>query len=77
MRHFKSLGLAIAVITCVLGGEFQLSKASGVAAQRYRLDASQSKFIAHALASGLLWFKGHEHLRTSIKRESNDGENSS
>ncbi len=32
------------------------------AAQRYRLDASQSKFIAHAIAGGLLWFKGHDHL---------------
>src|SRR2546423_9134368 len=32
------------------------------ASQRYRLDASQSKFIAHALPGGLLWFKGHEHL---------------
>ena len=32
------------------------------AAQRYRLDAAQSKFIAHALAGGLLWFKGHDHL---------------
>jgi polyisoprenoid-binding protein YceI len=31
-------------------------------AQRYSLDASQSKFIAHALAGGLLWFKGHDHL---------------
>ena len=30
--------------------------------QRYRLDSSQSKFIAHALAGGLLWFKGHDHL---------------
>src|SRR5256714_8183970 len=29
---------------------------------RYRLDASQSTFIAHALRGGLLWFKGHEHL---------------
>src|SRR6185295_13842019 len=29
---------------------------------RYRLDSSQSKFIAHALRGGLLWFKGHEHL---------------
>jgi polyisoprenoid-binding protein YceI len=29
---------------------------------RYRLDASQSKFTAHALAGGLLWFKGHDHL---------------
>jgi len=32
------------------------------AAHRYRLDASQSKFIAHAHAGGLLWFKGHDHL---------------
>jgi len=62
MRYFKSLGLAIAVIACVFGAEFQLSKASGMATQHYRLDASQSKFIAHALAGGLLWFKGHEHL---------------
>lgn len=29
---------------------------------QYRLDASQSKFIAHALRGGLLWFKGHDHL---------------
>lgn len=29
---------------------------------RYRLDSSQSKFIAHALRGGLFWFKGHEHL---------------
>jgi polyisoprenoid-binding protein YceI len=32
------------------------------APQRYRLDASQSKFVAHALRGGLLWFKGHDHL---------------
>jgi polyisoprenoid-binding protein YceI len=30
--------------------------------QRYRLDAPQSKFVAHAMAGGLLWFKGHDHL---------------
>src|SRR5712691_948860 len=33
---------------------------SSVAVQ-FRLDSSQSKFIAHALRGGLLWFKGHEH----------------
>jgi len=38
------------------------SSPTGAATQRYRLDASQSKFIAHALAGGLLWFKGHDHL---------------
>jgi len=35
---------------------------NGIDAQRYRLDASQSKFIAHAMAGGLFWFKGHDHL---------------
>ena len=35
---------------------------SSLAAQRYTVDASQSKFIAHALRGGLLWFKGHDHL---------------
>jgi len=29
---------------------------------RFRLDPTQSKFIAHAQRGGLLWFKGHEHL---------------
>ena len=33
-----------------------------VDSHRFRLDSSQSKFIAHALRGGLLWFKGHEHL---------------
>src|SRR5437667_884805 len=33
-----------------------------VATEHYRLDSSQSKFIAHALRGGLLWFKGHDHL---------------
>jgi polyisoprenoid-binding protein YceI len=32
------------------------------AAGSYRLDASQSKFIAHAIAGGLFWFQGHDHL---------------
>src|SRR2546425_7267673 len=42
--------------------DVDLEKVSSAATQRYRLDASQSKFVAHALAGGLLWFKGHDHL---------------
>ncbi|HJP91647.1 MAG TPA: YceI family protein [Pyrinomonadaceae bacterium] len=30
--------------------------------ESYGLDASRSKFIAHAHRGGLLWFKGHDHL---------------
>src|SRR2546429_5609647 len=32
------------------------------AAEHYRIDASQSKFMAHAIRGGLLFFKGHDHL---------------
>jgi len=38
------------------------SKLAASAGSSYRLDAAQSKFIAHAFAGGLFWFKGHEHL---------------
>src|SRR2546423_7509911 len=41
--------------------------------QRYRLDSSQSKFIAHAMAGGLLWFKGHDHL-VSIREFSGEAQ---
>jgi len=33
-----------------------------ISTHRFQLDSSQSKFIAHALRGGLLWFKGHDHL---------------
>ncbi|OLE50801.1 MAG: hypothetical protein AUG51_26305 [Acidobacteria bacterium 13_1_20CM_3_53_8] len=38
-----------------------LSGASSTLA-RYRLDASQSRFMVRAFAGGLLWFKGHDHF---------------
>lgn len=34
---------------------------STATASRYQLDASRSRFIAHAGRAGLLWFKGHGH----------------
>jgi polyisoprenoid-binding protein YceI len=37
-------------------------KTRPAATERYRLDASRSKFIARALAGGLFWFKGHDHF---------------
>lgn len=46
-----------AVRACLPGVEPQAN-----ATARFRLDPTQSKFIAHALRGGLLWFKGHEHL---------------
>src|ERR1051325_11867649 len=37
------------------------SLAAPPATVTYNLDASQSKFMAHAKRSGLLWFKGKSH----------------
>src|SRR3982751_2391065 len=39
-----------------------VEQASDSVAARYRLDASQSRFMVRAFAGGLLWFKGHDHF---------------
>ena len=38
------------------------TETSGFVAVRYRLDASQSRFMVRAFSGGLLWFKGHDHF---------------
>lgn len=69
MQNFKNFALAIAILGLAVGHQFHrasgapaLTNSGRLVTHRYRLDASQSKFIAHALRGGLLWFKGHEHL---------------
>lgn len=47
------IGLILATLPAILMGP--------QATVTYNLDASQSKFMAHANRSGLLWFKGHSH----------------
>ena len=65
MKAFKMLSavLCSAVLLGTFGTSLGRPSSSGYPApERYRLDASDSKFIAHALRGGLLWFKGHDHL---------------
>ena len=38
------------------------TEANRFAIARYRVDASQSKFMVRAFSGGLLWFKGHDHF---------------
>jgi polyisoprenoid-binding protein YceI len=49
----------IAVLLAVMIGP--VSSVGAPAPVTYILDPSQSKFMAHANAGGLLWFKGHNH----------------
>jgi polyisoprenoid-binding protein YceI len=64
MRKWTSL---LAAIVLVLGAP-SAPTAKGTTARatdalvRYRLDATQSRFVARALRGGLLWFLGHNHL---------------
>src|SRR5262249_11421783 len=52
----------IIIIALTLAALFSpISLAVTPATVTYNLDPSQSKFMAHANRSGLLWFKGHSH----------------
>lgn len=57
----------------VFGLAFAVVWAAGVltagsqTTQRFILDPSQGKFIAHAHRGGLLWFKGHDHYLAARK----------
>ena len=55
-----SLGLAMSPVALEANARQPLAQA--ISSQRYQLDSSQSKFVAHGLRGGLLWCKGHEHL---------------
>lgn len=55
--------LAIQVMPRVfLAAQARPPLAQANSTHRFRLDSGPSKFIAHALRGGPLWFKGHEHL---------------
>lgn len=60
MRVVRFFIVAFALVSILVAQPSNNS--SPPATERYVLDASQSKFTAHALAGGLLWFKGHDHL---------------
>src|SRR5215213_3368312 len=54
--------LALSVVSYRLTDFGGATQARGQAVARYRLDASQSRFMVRAFSGGLLWFKGHDHF---------------
>jgi polyisoprenoid-binding protein YceI len=73
MKTFRWLSVLVAIIPlAVMSSAGQLTarrftpsapaRDNDLTAERYRLDAAQSRFVAHAMAGGLFWFKGHDHL---------------
>jgi polyisoprenoid-binding protein YceI len=60
-----AVGMALLLVGAIAAGSGNIVPVSAQRAPavlRFRLEPSQSKFIAHGLRGGLLWFKGHEHL---------------
>lgn len=47
---------------CAFQAHARPPASQAISTPHFRLDAGRSKFIAHALRGGVLWFKGHEHL---------------
>ncbi len=56
-RRTITIGLMFATFACLAVA----AAATVPQTVTYTLDASRSKFMAHADRSGLLWFKGHDH----------------
>ena len=56
-RRTITIALILAAFACLVVG----ATATVPQTVTYTLDASRSKFMAHANRSGLLWFKGHDH----------------
>ena len=57
--HRRTITIAMVLIALICFGA--ATSATAPATVTYTLDATRSKFMAHASRSGLLWFKGHGH----------------
>src|SRR5262249_22795816 len=57
--HKRTITIALLLVT--LSCLSAATSATAPATEIYTLEASRSKFMAHASASGLFWFKGHGH----------------
>lgn len=60
--NIKTIGQADDSIFKATAPDVGIIKARTFAVARYRLDASQSRFMVRAFSGGLLWFKGHDHF---------------
>jgi polyisoprenoid-binding protein YceI len=54
-------GIIFFLTTAALASTSSTSKSATPASATYVIDNQKGKFIAHAFAGGLFWFKGHDH----------------
>jgi polyisoprenoid-binding protein YceI len=59
--RLRVIGLLLALTLVALAATCPTSSSAPRATVSYVLDPQKGKFIAHAFAGGLFWFKGHDH----------------
>jgi polyisoprenoid-binding protein YceI len=59
--HLTTTGIIFFLITAALVSTSSTSTSATPATATYVIDNQKGKFIAHAFAGGLFWFKGHDH----------------
>src|ERR1700752_2861863 len=67
LKLIKSRQFLVLIVACFVLALTPEISSSAVPAVKYSLDPSQGKFIAHAYAGGLFWFKGHDHYLAARK----------
>src|SRR6201988_4842375 len=67
LKLIKSRQFLVLIVACFVLALTPEIHSSAVPAVKYSLDPSQGKFIAHAYAGGLFWFKGHDHYLAARK----------
>lgn len=55
------IGMLVLIVLAVLAGTCPPTSSERRATVTYVLDNKMGKFVAHAFAGGLFWFKGHDH----------------
>jgi polyisoprenoid-binding protein YceI len=60
-RISRAIVFAVVLLLASVGGPQSQLASTQAGTTTYVLDNSKGKFIAHAFAGGLLWFKGHDH----------------
>jgi polyisoprenoid-binding protein YceI len=59
--HITVIGIVFFLTLVALASTCPIASSAKPAATTYIIDNQKGKFIAHAFAGGLFWFKGHDH----------------
>src|SRR4030095_3255747 len=60
-KRVRFIGMLVLIVLAVLAGTCPPTSSERRGTVTYVLDNKMGKFVTHAFAGGLFWFKGHDH----------------